>query len=271
MALSQLSPAVPLRGGTHSPSGGSLWGLPGWDRPKTGQGRVWALEEPGGVPAVAAAACSHHWDKWRGWGHHAGQSSPVAAPGPRGDLSQDPPPGADGETEARRFSEDTAGTEPGATARCPFCPLPAKRHPGQSPPTPLGCSCPLPAIPGAGIWVNPERHQLNPGDIRDSTGRVGAAIPTGTGDSVGLGGWRGEVTLFDTVCFVGFFFGGRRWGDVLRARLLAGYRIVLPLQARVRLERGRARSVSTGQIVQAAQQRRPETQRPPRQPRRRRG
>lgn len=55
--------------------------------------------------------------------------------------------------------------------------------------------------------MNPERHQLNPGDIRDSTGRVGAAIPTGTGDSVGLGGWRGEVTLFDTVCFVGFFLG----------------------------------------------------------------
>lgn len=61
---------------------------------------------------------------------------------PRGDLNQQPPPRADGETEARRFSEDTAGTEPGATARCPFCPLPAKRHPGQPPPPPLAAPVP---------------------------------------------------------------------------------------------------------------------------------
>lgn len=56
----------------------------------------------------------------------------------------------------------------------------------------------------------------------------------------------------------------------LRARLLAGYRIVLPLQPRVRLERRRAQSVGAGQLVQVAQQWPPKTQRSPRQPRRRR-
>lgn len=52
----------------------------------------------------------------------------------------------------------------------------------------------------------------------------------------------------------------------LRAWLLAGYRIVFPFQPRVRLKSRSAQSVSAREVVQAAQERPPKTQRGGRQP-----
>lgn len=135
------------------------------------------------------------------WGHHPGHQrtreqrrDPAGSPG-------SPQPGASGETEARRFCQDTAGTEMSLLS-----PSRDSRHPSWLSPPGHTRSGPL-----GDTGAPSECHQLNPGDIRDSTehGRQGGDEVASGWPRGGLGVAGGGDAFLTLFCiFLGWFGGG---------------------------------------------------------------